>query len=354
MGIKDLKLLIKKFTPECIIKKHYNEINNKTIAVDISIYLYKFMYGNNNLILNFLKQIEKLKQYNIKPIYVFDGKPPDEKQTIIDNRKEIKRKKYERKEDIEKKILEYDKIISESSNSEQVKIYEENKKILTIELNKLKLTIINIKDSDILSLKELFDYLGILYIQADTEAEIVCSQLCKQGIVYGCLSDDTDVLANGSFKFLTCYNFKNDFLIEYDYNLILEKLELTKEQFVDLCILCGCDYTCKINKVAYITAYKLIKEYKSIENIIENIKTNEKYNINEVFLKKFDYKKCRDIFLNSSYDLSQYNLDEKKYNKDELLKFVKKNKINYDINKLEINTAEVNTAEVNTAEVNTA
>lgn len=29
---------------------------------------------------------------------------------------------------------------------------------------------------------------------------------------------------------------------EYDYEKVLEGLKLTADQFVDLCILCGCDY----------------------------------------------------------------------------------------------------------------
>jgi len=39
-----------------------------------------------------------------------------------------------------------------------------------------------------------------------------------------------------------------------------------------LCILCGCDYTEKIEGIGPITAYKLIKEFKCIENVIEHVK----------------------------------------------------------------------------------
>lgn len=30
--------------------------------------------------------------------------------------------------------------------------------------------------------------------------------------------------------------------MEYEYEKVLEGLKLTADQFVDLCILCGCDY----------------------------------------------------------------------------------------------------------------
>jgi len=51
---------------------------------------------------------------------------------------------------------------------------------------------------------------------------------------------------------------------------ILIDLEINYEEFVDLCILCGCDYTCKIKGIGPINAYKLIKKYKTIELIIKN------------------------------------------------------------------------------------
>jgi len=66
---------------------------------------------------------------------------------------------------------------------------------------------------------------------------------------------------------------------------------------VDLCILCGCDYTEKIEGIGPITAYKLIKEFKCIENVIEHVKkenqTKQKYKIPE----KFYYEDSRELFI---------------------------------------------------------
>ena len=114
--------------------------------------------------------------------------------------------------------------------------------------------------------------INIKYIEADTEAEIICSQLCKRDKVYACLSDDTDILANGSKIFLTGYNYKKNNLIKYDYTEILKELKLTNIEFVDLCILCGCDYTHTIGGLGPVTGYKLLKENKNIEGVLEKIK----------------------------------------------------------------------------------
>jgi len=329
MGIKDLKLLIKKNCPQTITQINYDDLRNKTIAIDTSIYLYKFKYGNNNFLLNFIKQIFKFKEFDIIPIYIFDGKPPLEKRDVIDNRKELKRKKYERKEEIEQKLEEYKKIVKDTSD--KVTLYEENTKILEDELKKLKLSIISINKNDISNLKELFGLLNVKFIEADTEAEIVCSRLCKNKLVYACLSDDTDILPNGSTIFLTGYNLKKNYLIKYDYLEILKDLKLTQSEFVDLCILCGCDYTIKINKIGYITAYKLILQYKTIENIIENIKHIEKYNITDKFMELFKFQDCRNIFLNDKYDIPELNLENQEYDVDKFKEFIIKHQISYSI-----------------------
>ena len=44
---------------------------------------------------------------------------------------------------------------------------------------------------------------------------------------------------------------------------------LTMESFIDLCILCGCDYCPKIEGLAKDGAWKLIKQYGCIENILK-------------------------------------------------------------------------------------
>lgn len=46
---------------------------------------------------------------------------------------------------------------------------------------------------------------------------------------------------------------------------------MTHEEFIDLCILCGCDYTTNIPGIGPIKAFKYVQEQKSIESIITKI-----------------------------------------------------------------------------------
>ncbi len=46
---------------------------------------------------------------------------------------------------------------------------------------------------------------------------------------------------------------------------------MTHDEFIDLCILCGCDYTANINGVGPVKAFKFMKEEGTIENVIARI-----------------------------------------------------------------------------------
>ena len=72
MGIKDLNGFLKEHVPEALSIKHFNELSGKTVAIDTSIYFYKFLYKNERFLESFFNQIAHLRQYNITPIYVFD------------------------------------------------------------------------------------------------------------------------------------------------------------------------------------------------------------------------------------------------------------------------------------------
>ena len=276
MGIKNLNQFLKKKNINCINDINISQLNGKKLAVDTSIFLYKFKYSYK-LVDNFLQQIYHFKKNNIDLIYVFDGKPPKEKQITLDNRKIIKEKNNN-------KIL----ILEENLSKPGL----ENKLDLLNEINEMKRKNINITKEDINDIKYLFDILNIKYIQCDCEADLICSLLYKKGIVDGCLSNDMDFLTFGVGELYRNYNL-GDNLLSYDLENILNLLELNYEQFIDFCILCGCDYTNKINRLGSETAFKLIKIYNNIEEILKNCcGEGKKFKITD----EFDYVKARKQF----------------------------------------------------------
>ena len=62
-------------------------------------------------------------------------------------------------------------------------------------------------------------------------------------------------------------------------------LELSYTQFVDLCILCGCDYCGSVRGVGPKTALKLIRQHKTIEAVLRYIEKETKFVIPKEFTR---------------------------------------------------------------------
>ena len=203
------------------------EYTNEKIAVDVSIYMYKFK-GEDKLIENFYIMCNLFRKYNIKPIFIFDGKSPTIKSTeqkIRSNKKKAVKKKYD---ELQKQY-------------ELVKDYKK-KEEMKINLQTLKKNCVRIKNEDIRRVKELFKFYSMTYIDAQGEADELCAYLCKKGITIGCLSEDTDMFAYGCSKVLQSFNIHTETAYEFDFTKILSELDVTEKTFRELCVLTGTDY----------------------------------------------------------------------------------------------------------------
>ena len=65
----------------------------------------------------------------------------------------------------------------------------------------------------------------------------------------------------------------------------LDALNMKMDNFVDMCIMSGCDYNNRIPRVGVLTSYKLIKKHKKIDNL------PEKYDVTIL-----NHVRCREIF----------------------------------------------------------
>ncbi|KAJ3407746.1 Elongation of fatty acids protein 2 [Chytriomyces hyalinus] len=79
---------------------------------------------------------------------------------------------------------------------------------------------------------------------------------------------------------------------------IREGMNVTKEEFIDLMILCGTDFSATLKRVGPQTAYKLIKEHKSIDAILKT----SKYVPNE----GFDHIGARAMYMNSTLEMDAF------------------------------------------------
>ncbi|KAG6516570.1 hypothetical protein ZIOFF_027035 [Zingiber officinale] len=93
--------------------------------------------------------------------------------------------------------------------------------------------------------KRLLRLMGVPTIEAPCEAEAQCVALCKSDKVFAVVSENMDTLTFGVPRFLHHLMYpssKKISVMEFDVSKVLEELRLTMDQFIDLCILSGCDY----------------------------------------------------------------------------------------------------------------
>jgi flap endonuclease-1 len=254
MGIKFLNKYIRTYCANSIKKIHFGELQWKKIAVDVSIYLYKFK-SEKALMEQMYLMINLFRFYNIIPIFVFDGKPPEEKRELINQRKEMRK---EAKINYELLKEQYD--IAET---------EDEKKELFDKMENEKKKSVRISNTDIRNVKELMDALGVTYCEAPGEADQLCAYLTHKKLVYGCLSEDMDMFVYGCNRVFRYLSLFNRTCIYYDLPDILKSLDLTLDEFKMICIISGTDYNVENsdNHTIY-DVIKLYKKYKKQNNSI--------------------------------------------------------------------------------------
>jgi len=324
MGIKNLKTILTQKCSFAINERKLDNYRGMIFGIDTSIFLYKYLYNNDDHLEGLTRFILRLLKNHITPVFIFDGKPPKEKDGTLQNRREkrdflhIKKDVLEHslninKEDFDKfkeELLIYlkDKNDKFIINEDEIKsIFEKNQEEIKIDAEKINKKIIYVTQNHITAAKHLFDLFGIAYIHSPNEAESLLAVLCKENLIDGCISEDSDILVNGGKLFLRNFSSDKNTVEEYCLEGILSGLDFTQDEFIDFCILCGCDYTEKINGLGPITSYKLMTKHKTIEKIMEELNKTHKYEIPD----NFNYEKARELFKNP-YDLSiVHNMKDK-------------------------------------------
>lgn len=147
-------------------------------------------------------------------------------------------------------------------------------------------------------IKELLDRFGIPYIHDKRyEADIICSHLVKNNIADYCISNDMDMLAFGCTKVIRNLSFMTDLIDIYYIDNILLDLNITQPQFIDMCILLGCDYTTKMINIKSSMPLNLITKYNNIENVLANLTDiNARLDKHILYNDNFKYYIARNIF----------------------------------------------------------
>jgi 5'-3' exonuclease len=281
MGIKGLLNLIRQKFPEEYKTIHISDYAYKKVAIDISLFVFKYKTVNPQTWLTmFINLVACLRKNNVHCIFVYDNGHPEEKELAHAKRSKTREKLqsdtynlemglevYHSTGEITKEIADFAK--KKGNAAWNILTEDINMQFIEQEITKKSNQVVPVTKEDFEKTKELFRILDVPFCDAIGEGEASCSKLCRVGKVDAVLSEDSDVLAYGSPIFLSKIDTSDGTCVEINYNNILKKLGWTRYQFIDLCIMCSTDYNENIPGIGPAKIYQLIDKYKSIDTLVE-------------------------------------------------------------------------------------
>ena len=298
MGIKFLNKILRDNCEQSIWQIDIGELTGKKIAVDISIYLYKYE-SNNTLLESIYLMLATFRHYNIIPIFIFDGKPPPEKKELL----------KKRRLDKEAAKNEYNKLKNQLDDISDDSDYEKNEIVAT--MDQLKRQFVYITHEKIEKVKELIRAYGATYFDAPGEADEMCALLVIKKKVWACLSEDMDLFVYGCNRVLRYFSLANQSIVLYHTKGILASLNMTQKEFREICVLSGTDYNINANNnlktnenvITLQNTIKLFRKYQE-EQLVNKNKNNMSFydwitssNKHEEYITDLDLlQKINDMF----------------------------------------------------------
>jgi len=234
-----------------------------------------------------------MAEEGIKPVYVFDGSPPEMKKAEIEKRLEMK--------------LEADRKYKEAVKTrdiEAMRKYAQATARLTSEM--------------VEEAKLLLKAMGIPYIQAPQEGEAQAAYIARKGDAWASGSQDYDSILFGAPRLVRNLGITGrrklpgkDVYIEIkpeiiELDILLKSLDISREQLILIGIMLGTDYNPGgLKGVGSKTALKLVKTIGSTDEVITYIESRTEVDVKKIF----------DYFMNPvvtyDYNISWSQPDEK-------------------------------------------
>ncbi|MEM4866620.1 MAG: flap endonuclease-1 [Sulfolobales archaeon] len=260
---------------ECVrIINDLRELKGKVVAIDAYNALYQFLAAirqpdgtplmdskgrvTSHLSGLFYRTINLLES-GIKPVYVFDGKPPELKAKEISDRISVK----------EEAKRKYEEAIS-VGDLEAARKYAQMSAYLTSDMVKAS--------------KELLTAMGVPWVQAPSEGEAQAALMVVWGDAWATASQDYDSLLFGSLRLVRNLTIsgkrklpKREVYVEIkpeviELEALLRSLGISRDQLIDIAILVGTDYNPEgVKGIGPKTAYQLIKSFGSLEKAVKTI-----------------------------------------------------------------------------------
>ncbi|WP_407461604.1 flap endonuclease-1 [Methanobrevibacter sp.] len=296
MGVKFKDIV----SPEEISLK---DLEGRTIAIDAYNTIYQFLSGirqrdgsplmdhNGNVtshLSGILYRTASIVDKGIKPVYVFDGESHEHKAKTLEQRRAIKEEAMEKWREAKA-----------AGNIEEARKF-------AIRTSRMSPYILE-------SSKELLDYMGIPYVQAIGEGEAQGAYMVEQGDAWAVASQDYDCLLFGAPRIVRNLTLSGGLSnLEYlELEKVLEELELSREQLIDVALMVGTDFNEGIHGIGAKTGLKLIRN-----NSLEDVLVQKGITDVEV-----EPDELREIFLKHEVN-TDYEIKFKSAKKDKLIEFM--------------------------------
>ena len=242
-----------------------SDLSGQRVAVDVFLNAYQFITSMTGAdgkplsfdgkpvahLMGFLDRATVMISEGIDPVFVFDGKPHDLKRDTLDGRRERKTEAVSRWEAaVDAGDMEAAKKLGPQTAEYTPDMVQET--------------------------KDLFDLMGVSWVEAPMEAEGAAAVMCSRGDVAAVASQDWDTLLYGSpvmVRNLTSHGTRRFGRVMSAERIVLsETLEshgITREQLVDLGIMVGTDFHPGIKGIGPKTGLKLMKKHGTMEAVAE-------------------------------------------------------------------------------------
>lgn len=239
----------------------------------------------------------KFIEFGVTPVFIFDGIPPPQKLRVKQKRKEQRQKQQNKLEYIEQQFDTY----RNTGNGEELPA------ISALVMSKMSEQYLGkgfLTTEATLELQNMLTVIGIPHIRARTDAEKLGSFLCREGHLDAFYTTDTDVLVYGCPLWLR--EFDGTKVMEVPSNTksvsvkrpvpmmtaiyletVLEGLRLPHSEFIDFCILAGCDFNQKVKGIGIEKLYQRFIKHESADLILSRPGSNA---------DEVDLTTCREIF----------------------------------------------------------
>jgi len=284
-----------------------SDFSGKVVAIDASIFLHNFLHNirnpdgslfsdsNGNVtshLIGILSRVPNLLSQNVKPVFVFDGKPP---------------------------VMKGGELLKRGAYREKAKeLYEQAKSVGDVEsMKKYASSSVSLDKNIVEDAKKLIGLLGCPVVQAPSEAEAQASFLVKNGDAVAVVSQDADVLLFGS-PFLVRNFFssgkkvfsgssKEIFPLEFSLDETLREQNISLDQLIFLSMLIGTDYNVGgIKKIGPVKALELVKKFENPDELFSFVNWSDFFD--------FSWKEVFDLFKNpevtKNYSLKFSSCDE--------------------------------------------